>query len=119
MNMLPFLPRRGLGLVLGLGLSLTPLLSPAQDSLADKRQAIIKGTTSGKVVLQLPSLAASAPTAAASGAASGAAEPARSGWFNRLPPPSGRPLSAARRLDAPDQGIGLPSAASRAASAAR
>jgi hypothetical protein len=105
--------------LLALALGLAPLFASAQDSLADKRQAIIKGTAPGKVVLQLPSLAASAPAAAASGGAAGAAEPARGGWFSRLPPPSGRPLNAARRLDAPDQGIGLPSDASRAASAAR
>ena len=33
-------------------------------------------------------------------------------WLGKLPPPSGRPLNDARRLDAPDQGIPLPTAAS-------
>ena len=111
-------------LALGLGSSAGAL---AQGSLAERRLAITKGTAPGKLLIEAPSATASAPaSAAASGAAassaaspvptsaaaaaSGAAAPARAGWFSALPPPSGRPLQAARRADAPDQGIVIKSA---------
>jgi hypothetical protein len=112
-------------LALGLGSSAGAL---AQGSLAERRLAITKGTAPGKLLIEAPSATASAPaSAAASGAAassaaspvptsaaaaaSGAAAPARrTGWFSALPPPSGRPLQAARRFDAPDQGIVIKSA---------
>jgi hypothetical protein len=111
-------------LALGLG-SATGAL--AQGSLAERRLAITKGTAPGKLLIEAPGVAASATASApASGAAarsatspvptstaaaaSGAAAPARAGWFSALPPPSGRPLQAARRSDAPDQGIVIKSA---------
>lgn len=112
-------------LALGLG-SATGAL--AQGSLAERRLAITKGTAPGKLLIEAPGVTASAAaSAAASGAAagsatspvptsaaaaaSGAAAPARrTGWFSALPPPSGRPLQAARRVDAPDQGIVIKSA---------
>ncbi len=112
-------------LALGLG-SATGAL--AQGSLAERRLAITKGTAPGKLLIEAPGVAASAtasapasgaaagsatspmPTSAAA-AASGAAAPARrTGWFSALPPPSGRPMQAARRADAPDQGIVIKSA---------
>ncbi|MFM7506084.1 MAG: hypothetical protein ACKO3M_05900, partial [Rubrivivax sp.] len=91
-----------------------PLLAQAQGSLAERRQAIIQGTAPGKVLIEAPRRpdpAASAPdakplpaAAAASSAATAAmGAPARLGVLGRLPPPSGRPLSESRRLDAPDQ----------------
>jgi hypothetical protein len=97
-----------------------PLAVSAQGSLADKRLAITKGTAPGKVLIEAPSPAAAASAPAPAGAASGATRPppARAGLFSRLPPPSGRPLNDARRLDAPDQGIVVKSAPA-AASAAR
>ncbi|MCM0610205.1 MAG: hypothetical protein KA711_14635 [Ideonella sp. WA131b] len=93
-----------------------PLSAPAQNALADKRLAITKGTTPGKVLIEAPAAAdaASAPPGAPSVAAAASAAvrspPARPGLFSRLPPPSGRPLPDARRLDAPDQGIVVKSA---------
>ena len=82
----------------------TPLAALAQGSLGERRLAITNGTTTGTPVLVLPAkAAASAPAATASAPATAA--PARTGLFSRLPPPSGRPMSAAQRLDAPDQGI--------------
>jgi hypothetical protein len=107
-------------LALGLGSSTGAL---AQGSLAERRLAITKGTAPGKLLIEAPGVAASAaasgaaarsatspvPTSTAA-AASGAAAPARAGWFSALPPPSGRPLQAARRADAPDQGIVIKSA---------
>ena len=85
----------------------TPLAALAQGSLGERRLAITNGTTTGTPVLVLPAkAAASAPaTAAATASAPATAAPARTGLFSRLPPPSGRPMSAAQRLDAPDQGI--------------
>ena len=108
MNPRPFLAALALAL---------PLLAQAQGSLAERRLAITQGTAPGKVLIEAPAPrpAASAPAAAASGAA---AAPARPGLFSRLPPPSGRPLNAAQRLNAPDQGIVI-QAAPAAASAAR
>lgn len=96
----------------------------AQGTLAERRLALTKGTAPGKVLLELKRAetvadAASAPASAAASAparANGAAAPTatepprRGGLFSALPAPSGRPLQAARRLDAPDQGIALPTA---------
>lgn len=93
-------------------MALAPVAALAQGSLTERRQAIIQGTAPGKVLLERPpsaaAAAASVPAAAASGPASSA--PPRQGLFSRLPPPSGRPMSAAQRLDAPDQGIVIKSA---------
>jgi hypothetical protein len=93
-------------------LAAVPQLAAAQGSLADKRLAITKGTAPGQVLIELPPAgagAASAPAAAGSGASAASAatsgKPARTGLFSRLPPPSGRPMNAAQRLDAPDLGI--------------
>lgn len=105
-----------------------PLLAQAQGSLAERRQAIAKGTAPGKVLIEAPTrgdradradrpadAASAAPPAGAAvpagqaGAAGPAvaapAAPARAGLLSRLPPPGGRSLADSRRLDAPDQGI--------------
>jgi len=102
-----------------------PLLAQAQGSLAERRQAITKGTAPGKVLIEAPTRgdradrpadAASAappagaavpagPAGAAGPAMAAPAAPARAGLLSRLPPPSGRSLADSRRLDAPDQGI--------------
>lgn len=102
-----------------------PLLAQAQGSLAERRQAITKGTAPGKVLIEAPArgdradrpadAASAAPPAGAAvpagqaGAAGPAvaapAAPARAGLLSRLPPPGGRSLADSRRLDAPDQGI--------------
>lgn len=102
----------------------------AQGSLAERRLAVTKGTSPGKVLLEAPE-AASAPqasaasaatrTTAAGGAAAAAADtppaPARSGLFSKLPPPSGRPLAETRRFDAPELGIVVKPAAAASAPA--
>lgn len=85
----------------------------AQGSLAERRLAVTKGTSSGKVLLEAPE-AASAPQAAAAGTPPA---PARSGLFSKLPPPSGRPLAETRRFDAPDLGIVVKPAAAASAPA--
>ncbi len=105
-----------------------PLLAQAQGSLAERRQAITKGTAPGKVLIEAPArgdradrpadAASAAPSAGAAvpagpagpaGAAGPAvaapAAPARPGLLSRLSPPGGRSLADSRRLDAPDQGI--------------
>lgn len=83
---------------------------PATGSLAERRLAITKGTAPGKVVIEAPKPAASSASAPAAGG--------QTGFFSRLPPPTGRPLSAARRLDAADQGIRLPTAGTAASAPA-
>jgi hypothetical protein len=102
-----------------------PLLAQAQGSLAERRQAIAKGTAPGKVLIEAPARGdrADRPAAAASAeppagaalpsgpvgpagpAVAAPAAPARPGLLSRLPPPGGRSLADSRRLDAPDQGI--------------
>jgi hypothetical protein len=99
-----------------------PLLAQAQGSLAERRQAIAKGTAPGKVLIEAPARgdradrpadAASAappagaalPAGAAGPAVAAPAAPARPGLLSRLPPPGGRSLADSRRLDAPDLGI--------------
>jgi hypothetical protein len=106
---------------------MAPLLAQAQaqaqGSLAERRQAITKGTAPGKVLIEAPTRsgrAASAPDSVPStapAAASAPAGPARPGLLSRLPPPGGRSLADTRRLNAPDQGIVIKPAAP--ASAAR
>ena len=80
-------------------------------SLAEKRMGFIKGTTPGIVLFDFesakPRAAASAP-AQPQAAVATAQEPAIGNrLLNALPPPSGRSLQSARRLDAPDQGVPL------------
>lgn len=91
----------------------------AKPTLEERRLSVIKGTTPGIVILDLGSAKSTEPTASSNtpaGAPLGRDEaaPARwlPKWLSTLPAPSGRPLQAARRLDAPDQGIPLPTAAS-------
>ncbi len=89
---------------------------PSQ-TLAEKRLGIIKGTSSGIVLFDFgsaaPRAAASAPagqvqTSETKAAVAPAQEPAIGNrLFNALPPPSGKSLQSARRLDAPDQGVPL------------
>ncbi len=131
MNLTPcFRRRQRRPLVLLALLALLPAFgsAQAQGTLAERRLAITKGTAPGKVVLDLNEPAASAPagagsaaaatgsataaTAAATAGSAPAAPPPRSGWFSKLPPPSGRPLAVTRRFDAPDQGIVIKPAAS-------
>lgn len=94
----------------------THALSQAQSggSLNDARSAITKGTAPGIVIIGAkrrapePSAAASAATAAAPAPAAATPLAERVGaalkWGD---PPSGLPLSAARRLDSPSLGIAL------------
>ena len=93
-----------------------PILAaePSQ-SLAEKRLSIIKGTTPGIVIVDFakkPRQASSASTnpAVGSGTESAAVQASVPGFLNALPPPSGRSLQSARRMDAADQGIVLPTA---------
>jgi len=104
-----------LGLVL---VSQAALAAEAKQSLEERRLGIIKGSTPGIVILDLRATKQAEPAASASAGVE--AKPAvaapqgswASRWLGKLPPPSGRPLNDARRLDAPDQGIPLPTAAS-------
>jgi len=106
-------------------------------SLNDARKAVRDGTTPGITIIPARKSAepapaqASAPAAAgaktvaapvaagASSAAPAAAAPAKSSVTERtgeilrsLPPPSGTPINAARRLDSPQLGIPIPTGAS-------
>lgn len=98
--------------------SQSAMSSGDKQSLQERRLGVIKGTTPGILILDLGSAKAAAPAVAASAAVEGrpaeAASQAdwRPKWLSNLPPPSGRSLNAARRLDAPDQGIPVPTAAS-------
>ena len=94
------------------------LSAEAKQSLEQSRLGVIKGTTPGIVILDLGATQRAEPAASASVAME--AKPTEvvpqaswaSKWLSRLPPPSGRSLNDARRLDAPDQGIPVPTAAS-------
>lgn len=101
------------------------LSAEANQPLHERRLGVIKGTTPGIVILEF----GRTPNTAAAASAVAGGEPGRSEikpdasasqpgwasrWLGKLPPPSGRPLNDARRLDAPDQGIAVPSAASAA-----
>lgn len=110
------------------GALLLAMLAPAQaESLYEKRLAIIKGTSPGITLIGPASKptsdaagsnptgpAASAPAPSTSTAAQTApSEPEEPGksWLQRLnAPPSGKSLAEAKRLDAPDQGIRIPTA---------
>ena len=108
--------------------------SAAAQTLDDARAAIRKGTAAGITIVPARSRAASAPqggapaasataasvTAAPVGGSPGPAmrpaEPAGapgkvSGFLSALPPPSGQPLSATKRLNTPDLGIPVPASA--------
>jgi hypothetical protein len=112
------------------GLFLLPLLcslsvtaAEENKSLAERRLEVIKGTNEGLKVLDLGSSKAKPPSPAASAATvsapegkrteptQGQAEP-KSALFSKLPPPSGRPLGAARRSEGAGIGIAVPSAGS-------
>jgi hypothetical protein len=109
--------------------------SPApREGSTDPRQAVVRGTTEGITIVpasrtslapgSTPATTSPSPPGSASGATpSGAPSPeaaasgpaARSGLaglIQRLPPPTGRPLTEQKKLDAPDQGIPVPTAGS-------
>jgi hypothetical protein len=89
----------------------------SQPTLNDARKAVREANTEGVVIIPARKKTAPPPAAAASGAAAASAPSSFLREVAReLPPPSGRPIGAARRLDAPDLGIALPS---RGASAPR
>jgi hypothetical protein len=104
-------------IVAGLALVFTLKQAHGQDgaSLAERRLAIQKGTAPGKVVLEAPKPPErSASSASNAGVASAPTAPTKAsplqqtrkpGFFSSLPPPSGRPLNEARKLNAADQGI--------------
>lgn len=92
-------------------------------TLAEKRLSIIKGTSPGIVLFDFDNAPrAAAPVATSTSGTTGSTSPAVSApaaapqptaasrFFSALPPPSGRSLQSARRLDAPDQGVALPTA---------
>jgi hypothetical protein len=90
----------------------------AKPTLEEKRLGVIRGTTPGIVIFDFGAAKKTEPPASSNAGAearpaSEAAAPAgwRPKWLSALPAPSGRSLQAARRLDAPDQGIALPTAA--------
>lgn len=90
-------------------------------SLNQARSQINNGTSPGIVIFKSKPKA-DTPAAAASAASAAAQAPAPVGnriveRLNLGEPPSGRPLTGAKRLDAPDQGIPLPTAATAAAAA--
>ena len=105
-----------------------PAAEPTQ-SLAEKRLSIFKGTAPGIVIVDFDkapragaSAQRSASTAHGTGDGAGTAADSKnhdttaseqtsgSRFLSALPPPSGRSLQSARRLDAPDQGIAVPTA---------
>jgi hypothetical protein len=103
------------------------------ESLQDRRQAISQGTAPGIVFFtpgnrtgaasapsgpgaQAPAAGHAAPVQARPPAVA-AGTPPSTGFFGSLPPPSGRPINDAKKLNAPDQGIPVPTAGS--ASSAR
>ena len=121
-------------LLVALALSGQSLLAaePTQ-SLAEKRLSIFKGTAPGIVIVDFdkaPRAGASAQRSASTahgtgdgtGDGAGTATDSKnhdataseqtsgSRFLSALPPPSGRSLQSARRLDAPDQGIAVPTA---------
>jgi len=97
-------------------------------SLYDSRQGVIKGTSPGIVVIPArnaqtaasaaapsasaagPATQATGPKAGASTAAAGSAPTAQSAGapFRWGDPPTGQPLSEARKLDSPTVGIPIP-----------
>ncbi|MBC7916230.1 MAG: hypothetical protein H7Y28_00330 [Rhodoferax sp.] len=94
-------------------------------SLQERRLGLIKGTSKGVVIYEFGKSEPATPPAPTHANAAANAEPAAkpssatatapqapttSGFLNALPPPSGRSLNAARRLDAPDQGLAIPTA---------
>lgn len=100
----------------------TPAEAPR--SLNQARSEVNHGTSPGIVIFKSKAKADGSASAAsaASAAAVGAQAPAPVGnriveRLNLGEPPSGRPLTGAKRLNAPDQGIPLPTAATAAAAA--
>ncbi len=104
-------------------LSLPVAADEPPKSLNERRMEVIKGTNEGRKVLDLgsstktekSSAEAKAPTPSAESKASSAASATpeqKSPLLGKLPPPSGRPLNAARRTEGAAIGIPLPSAAS-------
>lgn len=107
----------------------------AAQSLDDARAAIRKGTAPGITIIPARSQAASTPRgdlpAASAASAAVTAAPvigspspsaqsagptvlpvkAIGGFLSALPPPSGQPLSATKRMNTPDVGIPLPASA--------
>ena len=119
-------------LLAALVLAQSPAAAEPPQSLAEKRLGVIKGTTSGIVLFEFagdapraaapvpakPKPATSTGTEIAPSAVSKPSEsrpteaaayepPIGNRLFSNLPPPSGRSLQSARRLDAPDQGVPL------------
>ena len=116
------LSRLGVYLLAPLWVAHAAVYAEPSQSLAERRLGLIKGTTSGIVLFDFGN---AAPRAAASALAgdktvgqaqtsetkattAAAQEPAIGNQLlNALPPPTGRSLQSARRLDAPDQGVTL------------
>jgi hypothetical protein len=102
---------------------LTALGASAQEAPTKAPMAKLMQAPPGRVIFEFnakPKAAASAPASAVTpGSTTGAgtaqaqtpavapaaAEEAKFDFLGSLPPPSGRPLNSARRLDAPDQGV--------------
>ena len=115
------LSRLGVYLLAPLWVAHAAVYAEPSQSLAERRLGLIKGTTSGIVLFDFgsaaPRTAASAPAgdkttgqaqASETKATAAAQEPAIGNQLlNALPPPTGRSLQSARRLDAPDQGVTL------------
>jgi hypothetical protein len=122
-----------LGLVLQLGACAHVGPAEVPGSPAEKRLAVVKGTTPGIPLLPVRRAGAgpdgaAPPSATPASAPAGAPAPASAteatagtafslrrllgGLSERLGPPTGRSLAEQKRLDAPDQGIPLPTAGS-------
>lgn len=111
-----------------------PPSDPSQETAQERRLKVIKGTATGIVLIPAPGATAAPATPAAPAASAartaGAPAPAGSGGnaaaaaapqanspstapaFGQLGPPTGLPPSTIKKLDRPDLGIALPSAAS-------
>jgi hypothetical protein len=104
-------------------LALPAAASEQPKSLNERRMEVIKGTTEGRKVLDLdssdknekssPEVKTPTPgTESKSSTAAPTVPEQKSPLLSKVPPPSGRPLSAARRTEGAGIGIALPSAAS-------
>ncbi|MFO6420650.1 hypothetical protein ACLBKS_10645 [Hylemonella sp. W303a] len=98
-----------LGLLAAL-LVMSAFASAHAQSLMERRNAMHKGTSPGVVIIDAKPDDSSA-TPSTDGAPQGEKPTGLSAIFDKLGPPSGCPLGAARKAECPDQGIEVPTGA--------
>ncbi|QBK03640.1 hypothetical protein DW355_01625 [Hylemonella gracilis] len=79
-------------------------------SLMERRNAMLKGTNQGVVIIEATPDDNTAATGA-DGSAQGEKPTGLRAIFDKLGPPSGCPIGAARKAECPDQGIEVPTGA--------